>query len=237
MDGKNGKEYNKNKNTVFYMIRCIIFDAYGTLISTGTGSLDAVKAILNGKDIAVTADEFYKRWKMYHKSNMKNAYGFICEREIFELDLKMLYEFYSINSDYKRDIRPMLDSLYNRKMFDETAKVLGTLLSEYEIAIASNTDTEPLMQNLEYNQLKINNVFTSEVMKAYKPDKYFYEKILKELCCASDEVLFVGDSPQEDIIAPSGLGIKTVFIDRKKCGTDYGQTYTIDDLYGLLKIV
>ena len=44
-------------------MKLIIFDAYGTLISTGTGSLDAVKKILALQDKDIDPQEFYKEWK------------------------------------------------------------------------------------------------------------------------------------------------------------------------------
>ncbi len=44
-------------------MKLIIFDAYGTLISTGTGSVDAVKKILELQDKDINPQEFYKEWK------------------------------------------------------------------------------------------------------------------------------------------------------------------------------
>ena len=51
----------------------IIFDVYGTLISTGTGSLDAVKKILALQEEDIKPEEFYREWKQQHRINMDNA--------------------------------------------------------------------------------------------------------------------------------------------------------------------
>ena len=42
------------------MIKTIIFDAYGTLISTGTGSIEATRAMLNHLNVSFDPSEFYK---------------------------------------------------------------------------------------------------------------------------------------------------------------------------------
>jgi len=42
------------------MIKGVFFDCYGTIISTGNGSVEATKKILSSKDITINAETFYK---------------------------------------------------------------------------------------------------------------------------------------------------------------------------------
>ena len=127
----------------------------------------------------------------------------------------------------------MLASLYDRKAFPETKIVLEQLREKYTLVIASNTDTEPLEQNLRYNKMFFEHVYTSEMLRCYKPDARFYTQIMEKLHCDASEVLFVGDSGAEDIAAPKRLGMRTVLIDRKQTGADFGQDHTLRDLSGL----
>ena len=71
-------------------MKLIIFDAYGTLISTGTGSLDAVRKILSLLEKDIDPEQFYKEWKRLHRMNMDyaNNNSFIAEESIFKLDLE-----------------------------------------------------------------------------------------------------------------------------------------------------
>ena len=217
------------------MIKAILFDVYGTLISTGSGSVDAAKRILEKNNSDIEPKDFYSHWKQLHKRNMR-AGTFVSEREIFEMDLRELYEYYHISGDYMSDIKIMLDSLYNRNAFDESRTVLEKLAGKYTLVIASNTDTEPLLQNFEYNNLQFENVFTSELLKCYKPDEQFYHRILDEIACSADEAVFVGDSGEEDVIAPKKVGMTTVLVDRKNKGDNLGQDYTVGNLSELLDI-
>lgn len=65
----------------------------------------------------------------------------------------------------------------------------------------------------------------------------FYLSVLERCELAPDDTVFVGDSPQEDVIASTKLGIKSVFVDRKNIGGNYGQVFTVTDLCGLLNII
>lgn len=217
------------------MIKAILFDVYGTLISTGSGSVDAARRILEKNNSDIDPNEFYSHWKQLHKRNMRTG-AFISEREIFGMDLRELYEYYRISGDYISDVKIMLDSLYNRTAFDETKAVLEKLSGKYTLIIASNTDTEPLMQNFEYNNLQFDKVFTSELLKCYKPDKQFYRRILDEIACSADEAVFVGDSGEEDVVAPKKVGMTAVWVDRKNKGGNFGQDYTVGNLSELLDV-
>ncbi len=219
------------------MIRYILFDAYGTLISTGTGSVDAARKILSNKNCSVTAEEFYSKWKILHRNHIDNLKSFCNEECIFELDLKELYEIYNINGDYRQNVSIMLETLGKRKVFDEVKDVLNVLSKSYTLCVASTTDSAPLFSDLRNNDINIENVFTSESMQVYKPKSEFYIKILKALNADSDEVLFVGDSLADDVLGPQRVGIKTCWINRKNADlNNIKPDYVINSLTELLSL-
>lgn len=198
------------------MLKAVLFDAYGTLISTGNGSVKASEKILalNGRfDISPT--EFYARWKELHRQHIDSLEIFISEEEIFCQDLRRLYQEYSLTRDPGKDIKIMLDTLGHREAFPETKEVLQTFQQGYITAVASTTDTKPLLQDLSRNHLEFSYVFTSESLRVYKPEKAFYEKILLKLALSPAETLFVGDSLADDIQGPQSIGMKACWVNRK----------------------
>lgn len=198
------------------MIENIIFDVYGTLISTGTGSVDATDIIFRKYELTDSTEEIYKHWKELHKIHMRYAGEFLTERDIFVEGLKQLFIEYKIHSDAKLEVKPMLDSLLHRKLFSDVDTVMERLLNTYNVAIGSTTDDHPLMENIENTILKkIPQIFTSELLRVYKPNEKFYREILNRTGWKSEECLFVGDSIEEDILGPKKAGMKTVFINRK----------------------
>ena len=222
------------------MERLLIFDAYGTLISTGTGSIEATKKILSLQEKEIDAVAFYADWKKYHKKHLDDANRtvFLSERDIFTKDLRVLYEYYQIARPYETDVKIMLESLMNRKVFAETIEVVEQLRKKHRVVIGSTTDTEPLLQNMLYNNLMVDEVYTSEMIKKYKPDKEFYQYILRCEKSEPEETVFIGDSLIDDIAGPQSVGIKTVLINRGKNlnVTDIQPDYVVTDLREMKRI-
>ena len=148
--------------------------------------------------------------------NMQSLEEFACERDIFVMDLKQLFLEYGIDNSAEVCVKPMLDSLYNRSLFDDTEETIKYLLGKYNVAIGSTTDDAPLLSNMKGTILEeIPNVFTSENLMVYKPQKEFYQKILQATGWKAEECLFVGDSIDDDVNGPLKAGMNACLVDRK----------------------
>ena len=222
------------------MKKLLIFDAYGTLISTGTGSLDSTKWILSLQDKDIDPVLFYKKWKEIHRSNFYKANNttFKNEWQIFEDDLKELYTIYGIDRPYNEDVKLMLKTQFNRKVFDDTINAINTLKEKYRVVIGSTADTYPLLKNMEDNNLKVHEVYTSEIIRKYKPDKEFYKYILEKEKVSANEAVFIGDTLLDDVLGPSKLGITTILLDRNNKYVDSELTcdYIINSLKEIIDL-
>lgn len=198
------------------MIRAILFDAYGTLFDTGTGSVQAAAEILarNGRPDLSPA-EFYAQWKRRHHRRMKNLRPFQREAELYALDLEELYQEYGFSRNAREDVAVMLQYQGTRVAYPEVKRVLDSLLSRYQLCVASTTDTAPLEQDLKRAGLVFHKVFTSQSLKVYKPDHEFYTIILHALSLRPAEALFVGDSLKDDVKGPQAVGMRTCWVNRK----------------------
>ncbi len=199
------------------MVRHIIFDCFGTLVSTGSGSVDATARIL--ADIGAEQDPkaFYKEWKTLKKQMMAEADRFRDEKTWFVLSLAEMFRRHDITADAETAVQPMLDSLCGgRKVFADVKEMLAAL-DERGIgyAVGSTTDDAPLFQCLKENGLSFDRVFTSEGMRTYKPEPVFYETILRETGWDKADCLFVGDSYTDDVFGPKRIGMKAVLLDRE----------------------
>lgn len=220
------------------MLKAIVFDAYGTLFDTKNGSVNAAGKILESRGRGdISALTFYARWKQIHKMHMDADGGFITEEQIYHLDLKRLYAEYKIDGDADTDVEIMLSLQGTRDTFPETAEAVKTLRRNYTVCIGSTTDTKPLMTDIERSGITFDGVFTSEMMKCYKPHPKFYLTILESLKLSPHEVLFVGDTPENDVEGPQRVGMKTCLIDRKGICHSSCPDYTVSDLRELFDIV
>ena len=224
------------------MIKHIIFDCFGTLIDTGTGSRDAVKSILASVESDADCSEFYKDWKSIKKEMMRSE-SFQTEKKLFELSLSDTFKKYNIIADASKEVEPMIKSLFGeRHAFPDVEDTLQMLEEAgVEYAIGSTTDTDSLQYFLEQNSLTFSHIYTSEDMKVYKPDKMFYERILELSGWDKDECLFVGDNIVDDVMGPKSIGMKAVLLDRKETfdetGADIKPDYVIHSLKELKGII
>ena len=146
-----------------------------------------------------------------------NAKLFINEEAIFKLDLEQLYMKYNIRRSFSSDVKIMLETLGKRKCFEDTLPSIEKLRKKYKVVIGSTTDNEPLYQDLERNGLVVDEVYTSEMIRKYKPDSEFYQYILRKEKCGKEDAVFIDDSYVDDVCGPGKVGIKSVLIDRKHC--------------------
>ena len=200
------------------MLKAVVFDGYGTLFFTGTGSVDAAEEILalNGRrDLSPKA--FYGEWKLLHHRHMEELPDFRLEKELYALDLEELYQKYRFTRDPRRDVEVMLAIQGTRAAFPEVKQVLEELASRFLLAVGSTTDTAPLLQDLDRAGLPIprSRIFTSQSLKVYKPHPAFYRAILETLEVAPEETLFVGDSLKDDVKGPQNVGMRTCWVNRK----------------------
>lgn len=220
------------------MIKAVVFDAYGTLISTGTGSVEAAQKILDLHGSSISAKAFYADWKQYHREHMDHLTQFVTEETIFRWDLEKLYVQYDLPGKAAEDVGIMLNTLGNRMAFPESKEVVERLKRSVTVCIGSTTDTEPLMRDLARSGVTVDRVFTSEGLRVYKPQKAFYEKILAVLSLRPEEVLFVGDSLTDDVYGPRQVGMKTCWVNRKGQPSPVPPPdYTVPDLNGVLAIL
>lgn len=176
--------------------------------------------------------------KKYHKYHINSLKEFLNEEAIFHLDLRKLYDEFGITGNADNDAFIMLDTLGKRIAFPEAKEVLNRLSLKVITCIGSTTDTKPLLKDLKSNDLKVKKIFTSEMLKTYKPKAAFYENILRKLNTSASETLFVGDSLVDDVMGPDAVGIKTCLINRKKqTNINVKPNFEISDLRELYNIV
>jgi len=198
------------------MKKLLIFDAYGTLFSTGTGSVDATKKILSLQSQPLSPQQFYSQWKQMHRLHMDKANEsvFLPERKIFEKDLAALYQHHNICRPWQEDVHIMLQSLLGRKLYPDVKEAVHLLRTRFRMVIGSTTDTAPLLENLAAEGLQMDAIYTSELIGKYKPHPDFYRHILAREDCPPRDALFIGDSLADDVFGPAAVGIDAAWVNR-----------------------
>lgn len=197
------------------MLKAIVFDAYGTIFNTSDGPVRATERILRKYGSTLDPGEVYAKWKRYHREHIKCLTYFIPEADIFRMDLERIFHEYHIPGIASHDIVMMLAMLGNRNAFPEAASTIDKLRLRYRVYIGSNSDKEPLLSDIRRNRIIVDGCFSSEYLQAYKPHPKFFQLLLNTICEGPEAVLYVGDSPYDDLIGASQVGIHTVWVNRK----------------------
>ena len=137
--------------------------------------------------------------------------------------------------------RRVVADLTTRRLYPEVAVALDSLRARVPLGIVSNADDAFLSGTLAHNGLAFDLVVYSEAERIYKPDPRLFQRALDRLGAAPDQVLYVGDSPSEDIAGAEAAGMPTVWVNRD--GRDWPieqrsqPKHEVSDLLGVIDVV
>ena len=199
------------------MIKHVIFDFFGTISDTGTSSVDATAKILKNVGSDMEPSVFYNEWKTVKRARMDEE-PFYTEKEHYARILCELFEKYGIEADGNTAVKPYIDMLFgDRKVFPDAVQCIEALKAlGFDVVIGSTTDNDVLKHHLDMYGINVDDCFTSEDFKVYKPHPEFYRSILEKTGWDPSECLFIGDSLGDDVFGPKAEGMHAIWLNRKK---------------------
>ena len=108
---------------------------------------------------------------------------------------------------------------YQADLFDDCIEVLEYLSKKYKLFIASNGMNEVQLKRLKKAQIydRFDGIYISEVIGHNKPDKEFFEYIIKDIKDNDiKEYIMIGDRYDTDILGARNLGIDGILISKEK---------------------
>ena len=218
------------------MIKGIIFDLYGTLINANHLFLPIAEII--SEEISITADKlevkirdtYNKYFKDYHMKPFKP------EREYYKLLFKELKT--TLNLKYSEDwyIEKMFNTFIDLKPYDDVDYLYSLKDNGLLIGILSNADNDFVIPALNKKPFPYDYLFTSYSLHLYKPDPKIFEYALNEMNLNKEDVIFVGDNYNVDILGGNNFGIKSILIKRWNQNIEYPDSiYSLRELERYLK--
>ncbi len=216
----------KNKSNIisFSQIKAIFFDLYGTLLvfnNFDKANTDWVNAYYNiikkEKEIDLTAVE--KICKDILESDIKK--DSINELTTYETKIKHGFESIGISLP-KEKLKKIANDTVGTwqqyvKLADDALNVLGKLKENKRLALITNFDHSPHIRKL-LKETGLENLFEkiiiSDEANCKKPQPEIFRLALSEMNLHPEEVIYVGDSIQDDIQGALSAGIKPILISR-----------------------
>jgi FMN hydrolase / 5-amino-6-(5-phospho-D-ribitylamino)uracil phosphatase len=98
------------------------------------------------------------------------------------------------------------------RLYDDVLPTFA-LLDDYSLGLVSNGNSYPERVGLA-RYFKF--VLFAHDRGVRKPDSAFYEAVLAAAGCRADELIHVGDSIENDVVAAQALGIRAVWLNRDR---------------------
>ncbi len=213
------------------MIKAIIFDCWNTLFYDSVNPHPFVECSkLIGKDMAD-----YNYLKILEKSFMLEKFD-DTEKSINNflnaLDMKISPEKYKLLVEFINKLKGA------KKAYPEVLPILEDLRKKYSLGLLSNAYNigfEKLNKTFNLNQyFKV--ILTSYETKLLKPNSKLFQLMLQKLNVTKDEVIMVGDSLHDDVLAAENFGIKGILIDRNNSYPDYiNRIDSLTEIYKFLE--
>ncbi len=188
------------------MIKAIFFDWGNTLATFSKNREKELNKVL--EPFGFSWRRFYPLWRQFY---ILRSSGMIKNDRDFENYIKKV----SQKNIPMREIIKI--SINNSVIPKEHIEVVRALKKKYKVGILSNYVQAWAKQVLR--NYKIDNLFDAVIISSKigtrKPDAFIYYQALKKLAVRPEESVFVSDEISDDLVAATGLGIKTIWFNPK----------------------
>lgn len=188
--------------------RAISFDCYGTLIDWETGILTVLRPLLKAAgrpqpDHQIVADF------AAHERRIETGSYLPYRDVLLRIARAMLGP-----GIFPDAAQALPDSLANWRPFPDTNPALERLAHRFQLAIASNVDTDLFGATRAQLTAPLAAVITASEVRSYKPGEPHFRELTRRLGLDPAEVLHVAESRFHDVEPAGRLGFGTVWINR-----------------------
>jgi 2-haloacid dehalogenase len=197
----------------FSRFEALSFDCYGTLIDWESGILGYLRPLLRSKGCNVSDAQIlnlYSESEPRHQDEPYRSY-----REVLSAVVRDFAHEFRI--DFSEDeLSGLACSIRNWKPFPDTVPALERLKSRYKLALLSNIDDDLFALTAPKLRVPLDCVVTAQQVQSYKPSIRNFETLLDRLAIEKDRLLHVAESLYHDVVPAHGLGIATVWVNRRQ---------------------
>ncbi len=205
----------------FSRFEVLTFDCYGTLIDWERGLLDAIHAVLDRRGIEAGDDELLEAYAAEEATLEKGKY--LPYREILRRCLHALSAAFGFSPD-DREVHAFANSVGDWPPFEDSGEALARLATRFRLGVITNCDDDLFAGSNEQLGAPFNWVVTAQQVKSYKPNQRNFEVALERIGSPPERVLHVAQSLYHDHVPAKGMGLSTVWVDRRRGNEGFGAT-------------
>ena len=209
-------------NKVFDAVEVLTFDCYGTLIDWERGILAALRRAIPAEALAAAEDEVLASFAR-HESALE-AGDYLPYREVLGRCLVGMCADLGIERPSDEVQARFGASVADWPAFADSAAALAGLARHYRLGVITNCDDDLFAFSNERLGRPFEWIVTAQQAGRYKPDLRPFEIALEQIGRPTERVLHVAQSLYHDHRPARALGLKTVWIDRRRGRPGFGAT-------------
>ncbi|MAT42182.1 MAG: hypothetical protein CL609_07560 [Anaerolineaceae bacterium] len=211
--------------------KAVVFDVYKTLIDIESDeqnieTYEFISSWLSYKGLHIEPEDLRRKYRQIAKQEILANNETYPDIDIVDVFNKILITLCNVEkaNDIQKDAEEMglLFRILTTKsltIYRETVPVLQALYNrKIRLAILSNTQrlfTLPELRKFDIEKYFDCILFSSDV-RVSKPSSKIFETLLNAMKIEPQDTIYVGDNLFDDIFGAQRVGMKTVWIDRKK---------------------
>lgn len=224
----------------------IFFDLDRTLWDFDTNALQTFKEIYESYELFKHFSNFTEFYDSYKAINDKLWEKYRnCEISKEELSWKRFYDTLKTKGICDEEMSRAMSFDYINKgpektaLFPDTIQILEYLQSKYSLYIVTNGFKEVQYKKMSNCKLEsfFKKIFVSEEVGYNKPDKRFFEHVLKQTKATAKDSLIIGDDLKVDIEGAKNCMIDSVWLNTNNSDISDLPNYIISELQELKSIL
>ncbi len=196
----------------FAAFDALTFDCYGTLIDWETGLLEALLPIVRAHGAEGEADELLEAYGRHEAELERGPY--LPYAEILAGSLRGVAGELGFEPTPK-EVAAFSRSVGDWPAFPDSPGALARLADRFRLGVITNCDDDLFALSNRRLGVEFDWVVTAEQVGAYKPDPEVFRRAFERIDVPRERILHVAQSLFHDHAPAKGLGMTTVWVDRR----------------------
>ena len=203
----------------------LTFDCYGTLIDWETGLAAVLEPWAARRGIDATREALLEAFGR-HETRLERERPKTPYSELLRAVHESLAREWRVRPE-RAEADRLAGSVGDWPAFADTAAALARLAERHRLVVVSNVDRASFARTRERLGVELDAVITAEDAGAYKPDPAPFRLALETVAgwgIDASRVLHVAQSLYHDVAPARALGLRTVWVDRRRGRPGSGAT-------------
>jgi 2-haloacid dehalogenase len=199
----------------------LTFDCYGTLIDWERGIVAAARGVLGASGTDLDDEAILEAFARHERPLEHGPYQ--TYRSILSQVARAIGHEQGVRvSD--AEAQAFAASVPDWPAFPDSPAALVRLAARYRLGVITNCDDDLFAGSASRLGIRFDEVVTAQQARSYKPSVRNFELMLERLDLPRDRVLHVAQSLYHDHVPAKGLGLATVWVDRRQGRPGSGAT-------------